>query len=96
MSQDFGRELPGRHVQANHRPASRYLVVIPSGGVFVARLLLASRVQVAEFDAGAEEASSMTRGLQPTRGAVGAEWDCALAGHSPQEREAADVYELSV
>lgn len=96
MSQNFGQEVPSRHVQATHQPVSRYLVVIPSGGVFIARLLLDSRVQVAEFDAGAEEASSMTRGLLPSKGAVGAEWDHALAGHSHEEREQAQVYSLGI
>jgi len=40
MGQGFGRELPVPHAQASHREISRYLVVIPSGGVTIARLFL--------------------------------------------------------
>jgi hypothetical protein len=95
MSQVFGRELPPRHVQAAHRGIARYLVVISSGGVGVARLFLQNREQVGEVDAGTEEIASMTNGLVPVKGASGPEWDLALAGHSAEERAQADVYTLS-
>lgn len=96
MSQDFGNESPSRHQQTEHRPPARYLVVIPSGGVGVARLFLANREQVAEFDAGTEEAVQMIAGLTPSKGADGPEWDRALQGHSQAERRAAEVYTLAV
>ena len=96
MSQGFGHEVPARHAQQQHRPVSRYLVVIESDGVAVARLLLGSLEQVAEFDAGTEEIAVMTRGATVRQGAGGPEWDRALAGHSAEERAAAVVYVLDV
>ena len=96
MGQGFGSEAPRTHIQTAHRLPARYLVVIDSGGSAVARLYLATRELVAEFDAGTEEATQMTAGLVPTRGATGPEWDRALEGHSASERSAAEVYTLSV
>lgn len=96
MSQTFGREPPRAHTQTAHRKPARYLVVIDSGGFSLARLFLESREQVAEFDAGTEEAAQMMAGLVPTKGADGPEWDRALEGHSAAERRAADVYTLDV
>lgn len=96
MSQDFGRESPAPHLQKAHRAPARYMVVIDAGGVGVARLFLASREQVAEFDAGTEEAVQMIAGLKPAQGADGPEWDQALQGHSRAERRAARVYTLDV
>ena len=96
MSQDYGRESPPSHVQTEHRKVARYLVVIDAGGVGVARLFLDSREQVAEIDAGTEEAVQMITGLVPSAGADGAEWDGALQGHSLAERRAAKVYRLDV
>ena len=96
MSQTFGSESPQARVQTEHRKPARYLVVIAAGGVGVARLFLDSREQVAEFDAGTEEAAQMTAGLTPSLGAQGAEWDRALQGHSLAERRAAEVYTLDV
>jgi hypothetical protein len=96
MSQNFGRETPRQHVQTTHRAPVRYLVVIESGGVAVARLFLDSREPVAEFDAGAEEAAEMTAGLVPAKGADGPEWDHALDGHSATERRAALVYTIAL
>jgi hypothetical protein len=97
MSQDFGSEMPRAHSLAvPHRPPARYLVVIESGGYMVARLFKATREQVAEFDAGTEEAAQMTFGLVPVRGAQAPEWDHALVGHSELERREADVYSLAV
>ncbi|MDI4635305.1 hypothetical protein J7U46_19740 [Pelomonas sp. V22] len=78
------------------RKAARYLVLIDSGGYAVARLFLESREQVAEFDGATEETNSMISGLTATHGASGTEWDKALAGHSAEERAAAEVFELKV
>jgi hypothetical protein len=94
MSQGFGSEAPHPHVQSTHRRPVRFLVVIESAGVVVARLFLATREQVAEFDAGQEEVMQMIAGIAPTTCAAGAEWDQALAGHTAAERAAADVYAL--
>lgn len=97
MSQDFGSQSPQTHVQTVHRGIARYLVIIDAGGgVGVARLFLANREQVAEFDAGTEEAAQMIAGLVPAQGADGAEWDRALQGHGLPERRAAKVYTLDV
>lgn len=96
MSQTFGMESPRAHPQALHRKPVRYLIVIDSGGSMIARLLLDTREMVGEFDAAVEEAGSMTAGLIPVEGAMGSEWDTALAGHSAEERAAAKVYTLPV
>jgi hypothetical protein len=96
MSQDFGRESPNPHLQTEHRPPARYMVVINAGGVGIARLFLGNREQVAEFDAGTEEAAQMIAGLVSAKGADGPDWDRALQGHSPAERRAAEVYTLDV
>jgi hypothetical protein len=74
----------------------RYLLVIESGGSMIARLCLNTREMVAEMDAAVEEVGSMTAGLIPDVGALGSEWDEALAGHSRDERSAAKVYTLVV
>ncbi len=94
MSQGFGREVPAPHKQRSHRQAAKYLVVIDSGGVGLARLFVASYEQVAECDAATEEVASMVKGLRATHGALGPEWDRALAGHSLDERRDAKVYQL--
>lgn len=96
MNQGFGGESPRRHQQTELRQAARYLVLIDSGGLAVARLFQADRKQVAEFDASTEDTASMTSGLAAVKGAAGAEWDRALGGHSAVERAAAEVYTLSV
>lgn len=96
MSQTFGMELPRPHTQTPHRRPVRYLVVIDSGGFMVARLLLDTREMVAEMDAAVEEVSAMIAGLLPVVGAMGAEWDDALAGHSVAERTHAQIYTLAV
>lgn len=96
MSQGLGGEAPRPHTTTSHRPPARYLVVIDSGGFTVARLFLASREQVAEFDASTEETALMTRGLAPANDAGAPEWDEALRGHSSRERAVADVYTLDV
>jgi hypothetical protein len=94
MSQDYGGESPRGHTQTVHRTPTRYLVVIEAGGVAVARLFLANREAVAEFDAGTEEAAQLTAGRVAAHGAEGPEWDQALAGHSADERRAAAIYTL--
>ena len=96
MAQVFGNEVPRRHTETPTRTAARYLVVIESGGSSIALLFTESREQVAEFDASTEEVTLMTRGLVPTTGATGPEWDAVLAGHSAAERSAARVYTLDV
>ena len=96
MSQGFGIEVPRAHSQAPHRKPARYLVVIDSGGYVLARLFDDAREQVAEFDAGSEEAAHMTLGLVPAKSADGPEWDRALEGHSAAERSAAEVYTLKI
>lgn len=94
--QGYGIEPPSAHRHTALRGAARWLVVIDSGGYGVARLFGPAREQVAEFDASAEETASMSKGLTASLGALGAEWDKALAGHSADERANAQVYELSV
>ena len=96
MAQVFGNEMPRQHTDTPLREATRYLVVIESGGSAIARLFADSREQVAEFDASTEEVTVMTRGLVPATGAEGPEWDRALAGHSVSERSTARVYTLDV
>lgn len=96
MSQTFGMETPREHNHVTRRQPARYLVVIDSGGYAVARLFLATRELVAEFDAAVEEVGLMTTGLMPEVGALGADWDQALQGHSPDERSAAKVYTLDI
>jgi len=79
-----------------HQPPAKYLVLIDSAGAMTARLFDAKRAPVAEFDASSEEVAVMTAGLQPTKGASGAGWAQALAGHNEQERREAEVYTLDV
>jgi len=96
MSQDFGQARPAAHHGAPHRAPVRFVVVIDGGGVTVARLCLADREPVAEFDAGSDDVMRLISGVVPTQGAGGAEWDRALAGHSADERADAQVYALSL
>lgn len=96
MSEDYGIQPPGQHRQTTHQPPARYLVVIDFGGVSIARLFDASRVQVARFDGGSEEVAVMAKGLQPARSGAATEWDAALEGHSHAERENAELYTLDV
>jgi len=96
MSQGFGIEKPAAHQPSAHRAPARYLVLIDAAGSTLARLVLASFEAVAEFDAGTEEVALMTKGLQSVKGASGAEWDRALAGHSADERIDAEVFTLDV
>ena len=96
MNQGFGNESPRAHHLAPHRPPTRFMVVIESGGSTVARLVQEDGQAVAEFDAGTEEAAQMARGLVPVTGATGPEWDRALGGHSAAERAAAVVYRLDL
>ena len=96
MSQNYGTEAPRAHTQTTHRSPARYLVVIDAGGSTVARLFLDTREPAGEFDAGTEEATQMTAGLVPSRGANGPEWDRALEGHSAAQRSAAEVYTLEL
>ncbi|MFN3304924.1 MAG: hypothetical protein ACK44A_14565 [Roseateles sp.] len=94
MNHGFGHEVPPRHAQHAHRQVTRYLVVIGSPGGALARLFVADRSQVAEFDAGSEEVAELIKTAAASAGAGGAEWDRALAGHTAAERAGATVYEL--
>lgn len=96
MNNGFGHEVPPRHAQQTHRQVTRYLVVISSVNGPIARLFLASREQVAEFDAGTEEVTQLTKAVPGTTGASGAEWDKALGSHTAAERAGATVYELDI
>lgn len=96
MSQTFGMESPRPHLSATLREPVRFVVVIDSGGLKIARLFLATRTLVEEVDAAVEEIGSMTAGLIPAPGALGSEWDQALAGHSVAERAAAQVFTLAI
>jgi hypothetical protein len=84
------------HQQIERRSTTRYLVLVEAGGSVAALLFTQTRQLAADFDAGSEEVAVMVRGLQPVVGAIGAEWDQALAGHSEAERAAAEVYTLDV
>jgi len=94
MDGGFGIETPPPHAQGTHRPPARTLVVIDASGFMVARLFGPTREPAGEFDAGTEEVATMTQGLVPVHGALGAEWDRALDGHNADERAAAEVYTL--
>lgn len=96
MSQTYGIPTPGKHNVARLRERARYLVVIEAGGATLARLFLASRELVAEFDASVEEVPAMINGLTPEMGAQGPEWDRALQGHSATQRAGAKVYTLEI
>lgn len=96
MDNLYGIESSGAHERTPHRKPARYLVIIETDNTGIARLFLENREQVAEFDAGTEEVALMARGLQPTRSAHLPEWDQALAGHTAEERRAADVYTLDI
>lgn len=103
MSQQYGIQVPGAGRSAGgdgapEQPSARFLVLIDNAGTGarIARLFLATREEVAEFDAAAPEVQSMTEGLSATHSAMQPAWDDALAGHSPLERAAADVYELGL
>ena len=96
MNNGFGHEVPPRHAQQTHRQVTRYLVVIDSTNGAVARLFLADRSQVAEFDAGTEEVAELIKTASSSVGASGAEWDKALGGHTAAERVGATVYVLDI
>lgn len=95
MTQVFGMPVPEGH-RGGHRPVARYLILIESGGSVVARLFLADRQPAGEFDASVQEVTLMIKGLTASAGALGREWDKALAGHSAAERGAAKVYTLDL
>lgn len=96
MSQTYGIESPSGHTARPQRLPVRYVVVIDSGDSPIARLMLATRQQVGELDAGAPEVIQMITGITPAQVANLAEWDTALQGHSVDERRAAQVYTLTV
>lgn len=94
MSQNFGREIPPRHVQLTHRDVTRFLVLIQAPEGPIAKLLLENHEQAAELDANTEEVATTIKGLVPSIGAAGPEWDKPLSGFSRRERERAEVYLL--
>lgn len=96
MSQTYGMETPGSHHSHPEREPVRYVVVIDAGDSTIARLLLATRQQVAEFDASAPEVLQMIVGLRASKNANSADWDHVLRSHSALERSAAHVYTLDV
>ncbi|MGE5450508.1 MAG: hypothetical protein ACM3VZ_01520 [Acidobacteriota bacterium] len=96
MSQTYGMESHGSHTAQSLRQPVRYVVVIESGDSPVARLLLDTRQQVGELDAGAPEVTQMVQGLYPAHTAGSSEWDEALQAHSALERATAKVYTLPV
>ena len=89
-------ESPRAHAQTSFSKPARYLVVIESSGSMLARLFSARHEMVTTIDAAVEEVGSMISGLIPETGALGAEWDQALAGHSAEERTAAKIYTLAI
>lgn len=95
MGQGFGQEMPRPHSLASHRGMTKYLVIVPAVDGPIARLFLASRKLAAEFDANTEEVSSMIKGMTPSIGATGAEWDQALSAHSAADRAQAKIYEFA-
>jgi hypothetical protein len=98
MSQTYGIEAKKGQAGETAMPPARYLVLVDSAahGGRLARLFLASREEVAEFDASAPEVLSMTQGLVAAFSANEAVWDEALGGHSVQERAAAQIFTLDV
>lgn len=98
MAQNYGIQAQQEGTESPDLPPARYLVLIDSAsdGARLARLFLASRDLVAEFDAGAPEVQLMIRGVASSRTASLPQWDDALAGHSAQERAMAEVYSLDV
>lgn len=96
MSQTFGIESPSEHTVQTLRQPVRYVVVIDAGDSPIARLLVDTRQQVGELDAGAPEVIQMIQGLNPSQAASDPEWDIALQAHSAQERDTAKVYTLAV
>lgn len=89
-------ESPREHALASYRKPVRYLVIIESGEYMVARLFSASHELMTTIDAAVEEVGSMIAGLIPETGALGAEWDQALAGHSDGERTTAKIFTLAI
>lgn len=99
MAQVFGIEAQAApSASAEPQPPVRYVVLIDSAaaGGRVARLLLETYEQVAEFAAAAPEVQLMVRDLAARRGAAAAQWDVALGGHSRSEREGAEIYTLDL
>ena len=96
MIDGYGIEIHAAHPDSRTSEPVRFLVIIDSGGVPLARLFLSSRKQVEEFDASTVEVSAMTHEHTFVIGAEGREWDEALLGHSREERRTAQVYTLEI
>ena len=89
-----GKTVIGQSVQG--RPIVAEVLIDGADGRRVARLYLASRELVAEFDAAAPEVRLMTDGVASRRVCGRREWDAALAGHSREQRAAAEVFTLAL
>ena len=90
-----GSESPRAHAQTEHRRPARYLVVISAERPMLALLFLDTREQVAEFDAGSEEAADDQRPGGHARGRRRRMGSCAAGaqrGRAPRGR----VYHLDV
>ncbi len=96
MSQTYGIESARQHTNQSHRQPVRYVVIIEAGGSTVAMLFLGTHALVSEIDAGTDAATSLIAGRVPVVGALGTEWDQALAGHSSADRAAAQVFTLEL
>jgi len=96
MSQTFGMESRREHAHTSFRKPVRYLMLIESGGSMIALLFSAAYEMVTAIDAAVEEVDSMIAGLIPDIGALGSEWNQALAGHNADERAAAKIYTLAI
>lgn len=96
MNNGYGISAAAPATQPAEQAPARYLVCIDAGNSRVARLFLASREPVAEFDAGAAEVVQMSSVLLAEHTAHLPEWNQALAGHSEAERRSAEVYTLEV
>lgn len=78
-----------------HKPA-KYLVLIEAAGAPTARLFDADRAHILDIDATSEEVTDMTAGHTPQHDGAQSTWDKPLQGHSPQERQAAQIFTLDI
>lgn len=96
MAQTYGIQAQPAPRGEPSLPPVRFVVLIDCAaqGSRLARLYLASRQPVAEFDAGASEVQLMLRELAPSSSAAHPDWDEALGQHSAEERAGAQVFTL--
>ena len=79
-----------------HKTPVKYLVLIESDGMAVAKLYDAQFGHVNDIDASSEEVAVMTRGLTPTENGNDATWSRVLEGHGEAHRRAAKIFTLDV